>query len=47
MGYGHTFIYGDDVGVAERRHDLDLPADVDQVLLILDLVLPDGLNGHL
>lgn len=42
-----TFIDGDDVRVAERRHDLDLPPDVDQILLVLDLLLTDGLYGHL
>lgn len=33
--------------VAERGHDLDLPADVNQVLLILDLLLSDRLYGNL
>ena len=42
-----TFIYRDDVWVAERRHDLDLPADVNHVLIILDLLLPNGLDCHL
>lgn len=37
----------DDVGVVEGRHDLDLSPDVDKVLLILDFVFPDGLDGHL
>lgn len=42
-----TFIYGDDVRVAECGHDLDLSADVNMVLFILDLVLPDRLYGNL
>lgn len=33
--------------VAERGHDLDLPADVKQVLIVLDLLLSDRLYGHL
>lgn len=44
---GATFVDGDDVRVAERGHDLDLPADVNQVLLILDLLLSDRLYGNL
>lgn len=42
-----TFVYRDDVRVAEGRHDLDLPADVDHVLLFLDLLLPNRLDSHL
>lgn len=42
-----TFIDGDDVRVAECGHDLDLSADVNLVLFILDLVLPDRLYGNL
>lgn len=42
-----TFIYGDDVWVTEWRHDLDFPADVNQVLLIFDLLFSNGLNGNL
>lgn len=42
-----TFIYGDDVWVAEWWHDLDFPADVNQVLLIFDLLFSNGLNGNL
>lgn len=44
---GLTFMDSDDVGVVEGRHDLDLSPDVDKVLLILDFVFPDGLDGHL
>lgn len=33
--------------VAECGHDLDLSADVNMVLFILDLVLPDRLYGNL
>lgn len=36
-----TFVYRDDVRVAEGRHDLDLSADVHHVMLILDLLLPN------
>ena len=36
-----------DVGVTERRHDLDLAAHAHQVLLRLDLVLADRLDGIL
>lgn len=36
-----TFVYRDDVRVAEGRHDLDLSADVNHVMLILDLLLPN------
>lgn len=42
-----TFVDGDDVRVAERGHDLNLSADVNQVLLILDLLLSDWLYGNL
>lgn len=44
---GLTFVHGDDVGVVEGGHDLNLPPDVDEVLLILDFVLPDGFDGDL
>lgn len=36
-----TFVYRDDVRVAEGRHDLDLSADVNHVVLVLDLLLPN------
>lgn len=36
-----TFVYRDDVRVAKGRHDLDLSADVNHVLLVLDLLLPN------
>lgn len=42
-----TFVNGDDVRVAERGHDLNFSANVNQVLLILDLLFPDWLYGHL
>ena len=42
-----TFIYRDNVWVAEGWHDLNLPPDVHHVLLILDLLLPDWFNSHL
>ena len=35
------------MGVAEGGHDLNLPADVNHVLFVLDLILPNGLDGHL
>lgn len=38
---------GDDVGVVERRHDLNLSPNVHEVLLVFDFVFPDGLDGHL
>lgn len=40
-------MHSDDVGVVEGGHDLNLPPDVDKVLLILDFVFPDGFDGHL
>lgn len=40
-------MHSDDVGVVEGGHDLNLPPDVHEVLLILDFVLPDGFDGHL
>lgn len=36
-----TFVYRDDVRVAEGRHDLNLSADVHHVVLVLDLLLPN------
>lgn len=42
-----TFMDGNDVGVVEWRHDLNLPPYVQQILLIFDFVFPDGLDGHL
>ena len=42
-----TFVNRDDVGVFQGGHDLYLPADVNHVLLLLDLLLPDGLDSHL
>lgn len=42
-----TFVYRDDVRVAEGRHDLDLSADVNHVVLVLDLLLPNWLDSHL
>lgn len=36
-----TFVYTDDVRVAEGRHDLNLSADVNHVVLVLDLLLPN------
>lgn len=42
-----TFIYRNDVWVAEGWHDLDLSTNVNHVLLILDLLLPDRLDRHL
>ena len=42
-----TFIDGDDVWMTERRHDFNFSTNVNQVLLILDLLLPNGLYGHL
>lgn len=42
-----TFIYSDDVWVAECGHDLNFSANVNQILLILDLLLSDRLYGNL
>lgn len=42
-----TFIYRDNVWVAEWRHDLNLSANVHHVLLVLDLLFPNGFNSHL
>lgn len=42
-----TFIYRDDVWVAEGWHDLNLSADVHHVLLVLDFLFPNWFNGHL
>lgn len=42
-----TFVDGDDVWMTERRHDLNFSANMDQVLLVLDLLLPNGLYGNL
>lgn len=42
-----TFIYRNDVGVTEGRHDLNLPTDVHHVLLIFDFFLLNGLNRNL
>ena len=42
-----TFIYSDDVRVAECGHDLNFSANVNQILLILDLLLSNRLYGNL
>ena len=42
-----TFIDGDDVWMTERGHDFNFSTNVNQVLLILDLLLPNGLYGDL
>lgn len=42
-----TFVYRDDVWMAERRHDFDLSADVHHVLFIFNLLLTNGFNRHL
>lgn len=33
--------------VAKRRHDLDFSSDVNHVLFIFNLLLPDRLDGNL
>ena len=40
-------MYGDDVRVTERGHNLDLAPDPGQVMLAVDLVLADRLDGVL
>lgn len=47
MQQNPTFVYRDDVWVAEGRHDLNLSPYVNHVLLILDLLLPNRLDSHL
>ena len=42
-----TFVDVDDVRMIEGGHDFDLSADVDQVLVIFNLLLPYGLDGNL
>lgn len=42
-----TFIYRDDVWVAKGWHDLNLSSDVNHVLIVLDLLLPNRLDSHL
>lgn len=36
-----------DVGVIKGGHDLDLPPDVDKILLILNFVFPDRFDSNL
>lgn len=43
----HTLVDGDDVRVIERRHDLDLSPDADQILFIFNIFFLDGFDGHL
>ena len=42
-----TFVDVNDVWVLNRRHDLDLSSDSDEVGLCLDLALLDCLDCHL
>lgn len=40
-------MYGDDMWMTERRHNLDLSADVHHVLFVFYLLLTDGFDCHL